>query len=285
MKTALRTVVFLLVIISCKKKEQPAVPTELSEKILLNQSYGIDARNLMDIYLPKGRTTATKLLLLIHGGAWVTGDKTDLNSYIDSIRKRMPNLAIANMSYRLAFNPINTFPAANNDVNAAINYLLSKQAEFVISDKLAIMGVSAGGHLALYEAYKNNAAGKIKATVSVFGPTDMQDMWQNPAGTAAITQLGLTNYLGATYPANNALYQQASPITYVNANSVPTQIFHGTADTLVRYQQSIALRNKLQTFSRPVQYIEYAGAGHGWVGATLTDTFDKLAAFLQQYLQ
>jgi acetyl esterase/lipase len=284
-----KIIVFLalgLVIFSCKKKEDaapPPVPT-VAAKIMLDVPYGSDANQKMDVYLPENRTTATNTLVVIHGGAWYTGDKTEMTYLIDSMRKRLPNYAFVNINYRLSFNGINIFPIPNNDVTNAINFLLSKKTEYILSDKIGLFGISAGGHMAMYEAYKNNSAGNIKLIVSGFGIADMTDMWMNPAGQASISRLALTNYLGVAQTANPALYSQASPTTYVTAQTVPTQLFHGTADTLVRYQQSVALKNKLQTLNVPVQYTEYAGEGHGWVGANLSDTFAKMVLFIRQYL-
>jgi dipeptidyl aminopeptidase/acylaminoacyl peptidase len=150
---------------------------------------------------------------------------------------------------------------------------------------LALLGVSAGGHLALVEAYNNNTAGTIKAVVSAFGPTDLTDMWNIPAGLPNNTRLLLQNYLGASLGSNPSVYNQASPINLVGSQSPATQLFHGTADTIVRYQQSIALRNKLQTSGRQVQYVEYAGQNHGWGTPEITDTYNKIKTFLDQYMQ
>jgi acetyl esterase/lipase len=284
-----KIIVFLVVIsfiFSCKKKDDvitPDVPT-VPAKIIYDVAYGTDPNQKMDVYLPENRTTATNTLVVIHGGAWYLGDKSDMTYLIDSMRKRLPNYAFVNINYRLAFNGVNIFPIPNNDVTSAINFLLGKKTEYILSGKLGLFGISAGAHMALYEGYKNNSAGNVKLIVSGFGIPDLTDMWMNPAGQASLSRLGLTNYLGVAQTANPSLYTQASPTTYATAQSVPTQLFHGTADTLVRYQQSVALRNKLLTLNVPVQYTEYPGEGHGWVGATLSDTFAKMALFIKQYL-
>jgi acetyl esterase/lipase len=273
---------------SCKDDETPPPPPPGPEaaQTLLNVAYGTDALQKMDVYLPAGRTVATtKSLIVIHGGGWALGDKADNNFLIDSMKRRVPTLAIFNINYRLSSFPANPYPASSNDVTAAVNFILSKAAEYKISDKLAIIGLSAGGHLGLYETYKNNSAGKIKAVISAFGPTDLTDMWNNPAGTPATTRFGLSNYIGTTQTLNPAAYVNASPITHASTSSVPTQLFHGTADTLVSINQSVMLRNRLQTLGRTVEYFSYTGEGHGWIGANLIDTLNKIVAFLQQYLQ
>lgn len=282
---ALFTVSFLFTYSSCSKGDD--TPAGVTENVIFNVPYATaSVSQKMDVYLPAGRSTAsTKSLIVIHGGAWVVGDKTEMNEYVDSIRKRLPAYAVFNLNYRLSQAGQNLFPVPNNDVHEAITYILSKKDEYKISDKLSILGVSAGGQMALMEAYINNTTGKIKAVIAAFPPTDLTDMWNNPAGTANNTRLLLQNYMGAAQGTNPVGYSNASPINQATAQSPPTQLFHGTADTVVRYQQSIALRNKLQTLSVPVQYTEYPGANHGWGQPQISDTYAKIQAFLTQYVQ
>ncbi|MEI9807388.1 MAG: hypothetical protein WDO16_05610 [Bacteroidota bacterium] len=65
----------------------------------------------MDVYLPAGRSkTTTKLIILIHGGAWATGDKSDFNVFVDTLKIRLPDYAICNINYRLANIGGNFFP-------------------------------------------------------------------------------------------------------------------------------------------------------------------------------
>jgi acetyl esterase/lipase len=286
MKKILFSTLFVFIFFACKKKDEIIVETTpvIPAKVILDVTYGTDANQKMDVYLPENRTANTKTIVTIHGGAWFSGDKMDVNFILDSMRKRLPNYAFVNINYRLALSPFNIFPSANNDVTSALNFLQNKKTEYIISDKVVLFGLSAGAHMALYEAYKNNSANNIKAVISAFGIPDLADMWINPAGAPSISRLALTNYLGVSYTANPILYAQASPTTYATASSVPTQLFHGTADTLVRYQQSVNLKNKLTTLGVPLQYTEYTGEGHGWFGAPLSDTYAKMTLFIKQYL-
>ena len=117
----------LVLFASCSKSDggggTTPVPTPVAEKITMDTSYGADAKQKMDIYLPANRsTTSTKVLIYVHGGAWIAGDKSDLNGAgIDSIRKRFPDYAVFNVNYRLAALPAtNVFPAQELDVKAAM---------------------------------------------------------------------------------------------------------------------------------------------------------------------
>ena len=276
----------LLFFVSCKKSDStvtPATPQPLSASTMLNVSYGTDPAQKMDVYLPAARTaTTTKTIIMIHGGAWTSGDKTDFAAYIDTLQRRLPSYAIININYRLAtIAGANLFPTEETDVKAAVDYIAGKKAEYVIADKFVLMGASAGSHLALLQAYKY-ASPSVKAVVDFFGPTDMADMYNNPASASA-PPAGIAILLGGAPP--SALYTSSSPINFVSTVSPPTIILQGGADPLVRVQQSTTLRDKLILNSRTQQYVYYPTEGHGWVGTDLSDSFDKIQAFLTLYVQ
>jgi acetyl esterase/lipase len=266
--------------ISCQKENtggnnNPAVTAETS----LNVAYGTDAQQKMDVYLPAGRSTSsTKAIILIHGGAWSSGDKTDFNAYVDTLKKRQPDYAIFNINYRLATVTSNFFPTQENDVKAAFDFIVSKTNEYKISQKIVLLGGSAGGHLALLQGYKYSSPVKPKAIIDFFGPTDLADLYNHPADPSLVLVLNVL--LSGTPTSNATLYQQSSPINFVTAQSPPTLIFQGGVDPLVPVSQSASLNAKLQTMSVVHQYVLYPTEGHGWVGANMTHSFNTIQAFL-----
>jgi dipeptidyl aminopeptidase/acylaminoacyl peptidase len=98
-------------------------------------------------------------------------------------------------------------------------------------------------------------------------------------GSPAIVPV-LEMLLGGSPASNPAMYQQSSPINFVNAQSPPTLILQGDVDPLVSPTQSAALNTKLQTMGVLHQYILYSGEGHGWVGTNLVNSFNSIQAFL-----
>lgn len=270
----------LVFFISCQKENKvdnsnPAV----TEQTYLDVPYGSDVQQKMDVYLPAGRnTTGTKAILLIHGGAWASGDKTDFTAYVDTLKKRQPDYAIFNINYRLATVAGNVFPTQENDVKAAFDFIVSKTNEYKISQKIVLLGASAGGHLALLQGYKYTTPLKAKAVIDFFGPTDMVDLYIHPGDPALVPVLQLL--LGGTPVSNPTMYQQSGPINFVNAQSPPTIIFQGGIDPVVPVAQSAALNTKLQTMGVVHQYVFYPTEGHGWVGANLTHSFNAIQAFL-----
>jgi acetyl esterase/lipase len=278
MRSLLITAVLLVSLFSsCEKDDEDKSVT------MLNVSYGSNAQQKMDVYLPADRnTTTTKVMILIHGGGWNSGDKSDFNAYVDSLKRREPACSIFNVNYRLASGP-DVFPAQEQDIKAAVEFIYNKRSEYLISDKFVLVGASAGAHLALLQGYKYSSPVKPKAIVDFFGPADLVEMYNNPP--TQLVPLLLNAVTGTTPTTNNNLYVQSSPVNFVTAQSPPTIILHGGADIVVPLSQSQLLNVKLSVSGVTREYIVYPANGHGWFGADLTDSFNKIQAFLAANVQ
>ncbi len=273
------------IITSCKKNEENGGSTTVQASTQLNVAYGTSTLQNMDVYLPAGRSAATtKVMVLIHGGAWSLGDKTDFTAYVDTLKNRFPTYAIFNINYRLSVFPNNLFPTQEMDTKAAIEFIYNKRNDYLISDKFVLLGASAGAHLALLHAYKYQSPVKIKAVVDFFGPTDMVDIYNNPG---VVPQSSVATIVGATPTTNAALYQSSSPINFITtASACPTIIFQGSSDPLVNaVTQSATLNTKLQAMNVPQSFTLYAGKGHGddWGNALFFDAFTKIQAFVNTH--
>jgi acetyl esterase/lipase len=245
-------------------------------------SYGADSMQRMDIYLPAGRSaTTTKSVVLIHGGGWNAGSKNDFASYIDTLKKRFPDYAIFNLDYRLATS--NTiFPTQEMDVKAAIDFIVANALEYGINkNEMALLGASAGAHLALLQAYKYNDV-KIKVAIDFFGPTDLTVMYNEPWHSMIPYLLQMLT--GTTPSANPKIYQQSSPAYFVTAKTPPTLILQGGSDQVVDPSQSRLLKDKLEKAGVDHELVIYPREGHGWYGANLTDSFNRIEAFLKKHM-
>ncbi|TMI63564.1 MAG: alpha/beta hydrolase [Bacteroidetes bacterium] len=262
-------------VLSCKKNDSP---NPNGEQVSKDVSYGTHAQHKMDIYLPAGRsTTTTKVIIMIHGGGWNTGSKADLDIYIDSLRRREPSYAVFNLNYRLA-NPPDLFPVQENDIKAAVEFIYSKRNEYHISDKFVLVGVSAGAHLALLQGYKYTSPVKVKAIIDFFGPTELVDLYNNPPNP--LVQPLLVSVTGGNPTTHASIYASSSPINAVTVQSSPTMILQGGADNVVSPSQSDNLNIRLFTAGVIHQYVFYPTESHGWTGPNLTDSFNKIQAFL-----
>ncbi len=270
-------------LLSCQKETTNNTPESLPAQTINNVSYGSDPQQKMDLYLPAGRTDTTKMVIMVHGGAWVEGDKADFNQFVPVLQQRLPGWAIANINYRLATTFANHFPTQENDMKAAVDFLVQKSGNYNISQKIVLLGASAGGHMAMLQAYKN-ASPQIKAVVNFFGPADMVTFFNSTTDPTA--QLGLQILMGGSPTTNAAMYQQSSPINFITPQAPPTIILHGDADAVVPYAQSQALQAKLQQQGVVHQLVTYPGLGHDiWPPATMTDAFNKIELFIKANVQ
>lgn len=286
MRKAIVAICISIILFSCKKSTEEIIDIN-AEKTIIDVAYAATStQQKMDVYLPANRSTSsTNTVIMIHGGSWSGGDKSDFNNDILNLKPLLGNYAIFNLNYRLANGSSVLLQQQLNDIDAAIAFIHSKAAEYNINtSKLAVMGASAGAHLTLLRSYKNNSDGKIKAVVNLFGPTDMAWMY-NSHPVASLTQPIIANVMGGTPITHANVYTSGSPINFVTATVPPTIIFHGTADIVVPISESINLQNKLQLAGVPHQYITYTGEAHGWTGTNLVDTYNKAVAFIKNYVK
>ena len=272
------TALICLLLFSCKKSDVGTTPA-ITAKTMLNVAYGADPLQTMDIYLPAGRsTTTTRVIVMIHGGGWNGGDKADMTQFVDSFHNRLPDFAVINLNYRLALNSSTLFPTQELDVKAAMQFIVNHTAEYLVSQKWVLVGASAGAHLALLQGNKYATPLRPKAIVSLFGISDMADMYNNP--TSPLIPPGILQVIGKTPSQDPLIYANSSPVNFVTSASPPTILLHGGVDPLVKASQSVTMKNLLQAAGVINQYVFYPTEGHGWVGANLVDSFNKIQAFI-----
>ena len=232
----------------------------------------------MDIYLPAGRNSSTKAIILVHGGGWTSGSKADFNYFIPVLKSQFPEHAIVNINYRLATLESPGFPKQIEDIQTLVAHL--KTADYSISSDYAFIGASAGAHLSMLYSYHYDDADDVKAVCSIVGPTDFTD----PAYTEnPLFQNGLTYLVGNySFEQNPEVFIEVSPAAHVSAESPPTIMFYGGQDPLIPATQSQILRDKLDDFGVYNEWYLYAQGGHGdWDAATMLDFTGKLITFLQ----
>ena len=276
-------IVCLLLLFLASCNSDTLIPNSNESAAYPNVEFGSDALQKMDVFLPAGRTVnTTKTIVIIHGGSWTSGDKSEMTEIVDSLKKRLPNYAFINLNYRLAVNnAINVFPAQENDVKAAIEFYLGKSSTYEISKDIIVLGASAGAHLAMLHSYKNDPDKHVKAVVDLFGPTDLVEEWNE----GFLPQLALMAATGKTYDHDPAIYTQSSPVNFITAQSPPTIAFQGGMDYIVIPAQTNILIAKLNTMGVSNQLVMYPNEGHGFSQANNTDAITKTLIFISKYVK
>jgi acetyl esterase/lipase len=234
----------------------PTVPVTLTVyKDLVYKTIGDDTLKL-DIYQPKDLLKPRPVLIFIHGGGWKKGKKEDYLLYLIAFAQK--GYITASISYRLV--PQARYPAAVEDVKCAVRWIRAHAHDYLIDpDKIAVIGGSAGGHLALMIGYSPDVSGldgecsadsvssRVQAVVDLYGPADLTTEY-------ARTHKTTLGFFGQTYDSIPELYAQASPAMYITADDPPTLIFHGTIDELVPVSQSDSLKQLLDRAGVPNEY-------------------------------
>lgn len=246
----------------------------------LNISYGSDSNQVFDLYLPANRTTATKTLVLVHGGGWTSGDKIEMNAYKAFIKDQMPGYAIVNLNYRLANADHPPYPMQINDISSVIHYLNDHKEHYTISDTIGFVGVSAGAHLALLWSYAFDTENQVHMVCSIVGPTNFTDPAYLNTTDLVLQEIIDTFGMDLSIP----YLEEISPYHRVTASAPPTILFYGGQDPLIPTTQGTAMRDKLEELNVTHEFTLYIDEGHGWDGPNLFDTSAKLKVFIETYL-
>ncbi|MDN5445564.1 MAG: alpha/beta hydrolase, partial [Pseudomonadales bacterium] len=137
-----------------------------------NVAYGLRARHRLDLFCTQTPREHRPLIVFVHGGAWMHGDKKDYRFIGEAFAKEGFDVAVIN--YHLA--PEHIFPASIDDLSLALNYLNVHQLKYQIStEKVVLMGHSAGAFnvmSALYhpKPYEIQCRSQITAIIGLAGP-------------------------------------------------------------------------------------------------------------------
>lgn len=246
----------------------------------------------LDLHFPE-RVAGSTLIVWVHGGAWRGGSKDDmpLNRLVKA------GYSVASVNYRLSTQA--RFPAQVHDIKAAIRFLRQLAPRYKFrSDRMAIAGSSAGGHLAALVGTTNNhralegkvgtcldQSSKVQAIIDLFGPTNLTTILnQSTPHGLSVRKPALDLLLGAQPEDAPELAKLASPVEHVDAADPPLLIIHGDQDPQVPINQSHELAGKYKQFGRPFEFEVINGGEHGGKSFFDEQRQDLMRKFLEVHL-
>jgi acetyl esterase/lipase len=239
-------------------------PADAPENLPTSQQdvpYGTVAGHplLLDIYDPGDHSTDLRpAVVLIHGGAWTSYDKSTMSG-MGGFLARNGFVAFA-VDYRLMHGTENLWPAQLDDVQRAVRWIRANAARYRVDpNHIGAFGHSAGAQLAALlgmEDTRDNSdpalarySSKVQAVVDVSGPSDFTTN-RDPDRDAFYA-----TFLGGDYAHRAEVWQEASPAFHVSKKVAPFLIVHGSRDESIPVAQAQELADKLKQAKVPTKLV------------------------------
>jgi acetyl esterase/lipase len=264
----------------------------------------VDGQTLkLDWAEPDTRGAARPAVVLIHGGAWMFGQRSELRALQFMLAKE--GFVAISVDYRLA--PEAVFPQPLHDAQCAVRWLRSQSAVHAIAaDQISAWGHSAGAHLAallavtanrsdlqghghVITASRSDQAGTgsasgttsshVQAVIAHSGVYDLSSALGPAAAVLASAQRGAVAMAGGS---DAVALQRASVTSYAHRQSAPVLVLHGDKDTVVPLSQALQLHDALLASGARSQLLVVPGADHNDLGAAAPRVLADVVAFLKQ---
>lgn len=253
------------------------------------------------LYRPAGAGPFPAIVAL-HGGGWRMASPITYQ-YLGPWLARRGYLVFAPV-YRVAKPGRKTFPDAVHDVRAAVQFVKGRASDLrVAPDRVALMGESAGGHLAALVALVGDESSlresapageyahlstRVKAAVTVYGVYDLVQQWRHDLLTRMGDQQIVPLFLGTSPAQDRRLYFEASPLSHAieKNNATAFLVAWGTADDVVDFRtQGEPFVEALKQAQAYVRTVVVADAPHYWLGDPIAEEGSHAAFFAHRLLR
>jgi acetyl esterase/lipase len=222
----------------------------------------------MDIYYPKAASGQWPVAMIIHGGAWIWGDKVTSASLAIQPGLTERGFLVVSINYRLG--PSFPWPSMIEDAKCAVRYLRAHAGDYNLDpNRIGAVGDSVGGQIALLLGLTDSSVGwdvgeyldyssQVQAVVDFFGPTNLTD----PSVYDLMVKRGISAFYNIGW--NSPELIKASPITYAKKDAPPIFIAHGNLDLTVRLVQSQMFYDKMNALSAPIWLVVMKNGIHSF---------------------
>lgn len=264
----------------------------------------LSSKQKLDLYIPNTGLDSYPLIIWIHGGAFLMGDKAAANevSMINKLVSR--GFAVASINYRFSSEAI--YPAQIKDCKAAVRFLRANASQYHLNtDQFISWGGSAGGCLASLlgttgdveelegpELGNSNFSSRVQVSVDWFGPIEFLTMDEQAAAQGFTINTNAANspesrLIGAPIQTVPILTNKANAMQYVSSDDASMVCQHGTADTNIPILQSFNLYSTIADTlgENNALYTLIQGAGHGGSLFETDQNIDMIVSFINSHLE
>lgn len=220
----------------------------------------------LDVWHPAGGELSRGTVFFAHGGGWISGFRNQPNnvSWCRFLASR--GFSVVSIDYRFGFR--NTMADILEDYSDALWFVKENAASLRISkDKITLLGLSAGGHLALsYAAFnsslKNKAALEgIKGVVAYYAPADLRDLFSDE-DKSLFVRFAAASTMKTLPQFDEEAYRRYSPITWFTAEMAPVLVVHARKDQVVPFRSSFKMVKRLKELKVPCRFLVHKTGGH-----------------------
>ncbi|MGE8525562.1 alpha/beta hydrolase fold domain-containing protein [Chryseobacterium rhizosphaerae] len=249
----------LFLLLNCKEKKVSlggGIHFDKEEDI----HYGNDPEQIMDLYLPHENPSKKRAaFIIIHGGGWRSGDKSQLTFFTLSMMQKFPDHIFANINYRPASTTRYAIPNQMEDIKNAAGFLKKK---LHYAPQLILLGNSAGGHLSMMYAYHFDPLKNVKSVINIVGPTDLSDEGFKTYEEYSFVEKHLID--PKILPAGIAVNIFSSPVQWITPNIPPTLSYYGKTDRVIPLSQKRILDSVLNKNNVMNESYEFNGGHLDW---------------------
>ena len=233
-------------------------PYELTAELSYDPAIGYDGT--FDFYEPRSDSARTNrpAVLAIHGGAWRGGDKAWGQQFAEELCPL--GYVVFSINYRRSGRPNGTWPAQIDDARKALKYVRANAARLRIDpDRIASLGMSAGGHLATMLALREDTSGADGRVTTAINLDGEHDMTMPPDQVMADFESIMTAVMGHGPPWSQAELRDISTVTFARPD-VSLLTVHGAGDDNVYVSQAERITSALRAKGADVEFIRLEGS-------------------------
>jgi len=260
---------FVQLVIVYYKFARAKIPIEVNEEFEIKTLVykKTSSRELkMDFYIPNKNKSSYPVILYSHGGGWISGFRNQPNNVSWCKYLASKGYVVASIDYSFGFS--STMEEILEDYEDSLSFLKNQKSLFNLDlNNIFLMGLSAGGHLALlYSSYytkleKWTKVSGIKGVICYYTPSDLTTIGDKEH-KSIFAKYAIWTTLKGSLADKKSEYIKFSPINYVSSHMIPMLIVHGREDKTVPFANSLNLSKTLDDFKVNYKFLVHKKADH-----------------------
>lgn len=219
------------------------------------ETYEYMPKKFLDVFYPKTENI-NGVIVFAHGGGWISGYRRQPNNMSWYRFLVSQGFIVATIGYSRGY--IQEIEKLIEELTNAVLFLKKRISNFY-NGQFSLMGLSAGGHLALMTGLRY--LDLVDKIVAYYAPCDLMDIWESESIFARFSVMATIKRLPSK---SKEVYEKFSPINYVTSACPKILLVHGMKDSVVPYASSIKMFKKLRENRCTAKLLLHPKGDHGF---------------------